>query len=107
MSNNEKNIDKSTAPQPEASASDPENGAASAASEASASAESEKSAPPEAEDLSLWESLKVLFGASRAFWLVNFVSFGDGITYFGILTLLTLFLGTDLGMGDKMAGLAV
>ncbi|MDO5295421.1 MAG: MFS transporter [bacterium] len=79
-------------------------------SEASAElqvSDSNPSSASEAEDLSLWESLKVLFGASKAFWLVNFVSFGDGITYFGILTLLTLFLGTDLGMGDKLAGLAV
>lgn len=73
----------------------------------SSSAYSAPKAEKPVEDLSLWESLKVLFGASKAFWLVNFVSFGDGIAYFGILNLLTIFLGTDLGMGDKLAGLAV
>jgi len=51
-------------------------------------------------ELSFLESLKILFGASRAFWLVNMVNFGDGIAYFGILTLLTRFLGTRLGMPD-------
>ncbi|MBQ7567882.1 MFS transporter [bacterium] len=95
------------------SGADAENAVCLSQADASASAgdgadsvKNEK-AEKDAEDLSLWESLKVLFGASRAFWMVNFVSFGDGITYFGILTLLTLFLGTDLGMGDKLAGLAV
>ncbi|MCR4784842.1 MAG: MFS transporter [bacterium] len=63
--------------------------------------------PDSEEKLSLWETLKVLFVASRAFWIVNMVSFGDGIAYFGILTLLTRYLGTDLGMGVSMAGVAV
>lgn len=58
-------------------------------------------------ELSLLDQLKVLFGASRAFWLVNLVSFGDGIAYFGILTLLTRFLGAELQMTDAMAGIAV
>ncbi len=80
---------------------------AAAVSEPVSEVASAETAEKKDEDLSLKESLKVLFGASRAFWLVNFVSFGDGIAYFGVLTLLTLFLGTDLGMGDKMAGFAV
>ncbi len=61
----------------------------------------------EKEDLSIWKSLQILFGASRGFWLVNMVNFGDGIAYFGILTLLTRFLGTRLGMSDHVTGISV
>lgn len=53
------------------------------------------------------ESIKITLLASRAFWIVNLVSFGDGIAYFGILTLLTRYLGTDLGLGVETASLAV
>ncbi len=59
------------------------------------------------DNISLWESIKLLFMASRAFWIVNLVSFGDGIAYFGVLTLLTRYLGSDLAMGTARAGLAV
>src|SRR3989339_933481 len=59
-------------------------------------------------EISSWESVKMLFGASKGFWLVNMVNFGDGISYFGILTLLTLFLGKErLGMSDHLAGVTV
>ncbi|MBI5244569.1 MAG: MFS transporter [Elusimicrobia bacterium] len=59
-------------------------------------------------ELGLKESIKILFQASKGFWLVNMVNFGDGIAYFGILTLLTLFLGKErLGMSDHAAGLSV
>ncbi|OGR61288.1 MAG: hypothetical protein A2X36_10595 [Elusimicrobia bacterium GWA2_69_24] len=63
--------------------------------------------PAEQKELSLWETLQVLFGASKGFWLVNMVNFGDGIAYFGILTLLTRFLGQDIGMADTSTGLMV
>ena len=56
---------------------------------------------------SLKEELKTIFSSSRAFWLVNLVNFGDGIAYFGILTLLTLFLGGNVGMSDSMTGISV
>ena len=59
------------------------------------------------EDLSLGESLKLLIKASKGFWLVNQVNFGDGIAYFGILTLLTRFLGTRLEMSDALTGVSV
>jgi dipeptide/tripeptide permease len=59
------------------------------------------------EELSLTEQIKILFGASRAFWLINLVNFGDGIAYFGILTLLTMFLNTRVGMTDEMTGYSV
>jgi len=56
---------------------------------------------------SLKQELKIIFSSSRAFWLVNLVNFGDGIAYFGILTLLTLFLGGSVGMSDQMTGISV
>ena len=56
---------------------------------------------------SLKQELKIIFSSSRAFWLVNLVNFGDGIAYFGILTLLTLFLGGSVGMSDAMTGISV
>ncbi len=58
-------------------------------------------------ELSLWESLQILFGASKGFWLVNMVNFGDGIAYFGILNLLTRFLGTRVGLSDQLTGVSV
>jgi dipeptide/tripeptide permease len=59
------------------------------------------------DDLTLKETIKELFKASRGFWLVNMVNFGDGICYFGILTLLTRFLGTRLRISDYVTGLSV
>ena len=61
----------------------------------------------EEQELSLKETFTILFRASKAFWLVNMVNFGDGIAYFGILTLLTRFLGTTLGISDQVTGLSV
>lgn len=60
------------------------------------------------EKLPLKEILKLLFKASKGFWLVNVVNFGDGIAYFGILNLMTLFLGLKgLGMPDDLVSLSV
>jgi proton-dependent oligopeptide transporter, POT family len=61
----------------------------------------------ESSALSLRENFRILFKASRAFWLVNLVNFGDGIAYFGILNLLTLFIQWDVGFSDRAAGVAV
>ena len=61
----------------------------------------------EQKPLTLRENLGILFGASRAFWLVNLVNFGDGIAYFGILNLLTLFISRDVGFSDHATGIAV
>lgn len=66
---------------------------------------SDPSASPQ--ELSLKDSFKILFGASLAFWLVNQVNFFDGVAYFGILNLLTLFIGTEVGFSEQMTGLAV
>jgi proton-dependent oligopeptide transporter, POT family len=62
-------------------------------------------APQEA--LSLKDNFRILFSASRAFWMVNVVNFGDGIAYFGILNLLTLFITQDVGFSDHATGIAV
>ncbi|MFA6434097.1 MAG: MFS transporter [Elusimicrobiales bacterium] len=60
------------------------------------------------EKLPLKEILRMLFKASKGFWLVNVVNFGDGIAYFGMLNLMTLFLGIKgLGMPDALAGWSV
>jgi proton-dependent oligopeptide transporter, POT family len=59
------------------------------------------------EDISLRETIRLLLKASKGFWLVNMVNFGDGIAYFGILNLLVLFLGKDVGMSDAWSGRAV
>lgn len=61
------------------------------------------------EKLPLKEELRMLFKASKGFWLVNVVNFGDGIAYFGILNLMTLFLGVKFGMGmpDDLVGWSV
>lgn len=48
-----------------------------------------------------------MFRASRAYWLVNLVNFADGIAYFGILNLLTLFIHDKLGLTDHLTGVAV
>lgn len=53
------------------------------------------------------ESFRIMFRASRAYWLVNLVNLGDGIAYFGILNLLTLFIHDSLGLTDQMTGVAV
>ncbi len=62
---------------------------------------------PEPESLSLKENISILLTASRAFWLVNLVNFGDGIAYFGVLSLLTLFIGRNVGFSDQATGFAV
>lgn len=53
------------------------------------------------------ESFRIMFRASRAYWLVNLVNFGDGIAYFGILNLLTMFIHDQMGLTDQMTGVAV
>lgn len=62
---------------------------------------------PAAQKTSLKQELKIIFSSSRAFWLINLVNFGEGIAYFGILTLLTLFLGGSVGMSDATTGVTV
>ncbi len=59
------------------------------------------------EDLSLKETLRILFAASAAFWLVNQVNFFDGVAYFGILNLLTLYINNYVGLSTEATGAAV
>ncbi|HXV75969.1 MAG TPA: MFS transporter [Candidatus Polarisedimenticolaceae bacterium] len=55
------------------------------------------------EQPSIRESIRILFGASRGYLLVNAANLGDGIAYFGILTLLTLFMQHDVGFSASWA----
>jgi POT family proton-dependent oligopeptide transporter len=59
------------------------------------------------EKLSLLDSLKILFSASRGFWMVNIVNFGDGIAYFGMLALMTLFLEKEVGFTTSLSTMGV
>lgn len=73
----------------------------------SGDATDETATAPQIEALSLRENFRILFKASRAFWMVNMVNFGDGIAYFGVLNLLTLFIHDQVGFSDHMTGVAV
>ncbi|MBS1261011.1 MAG: Dipeptide and tripeptide permease A [Calditrichaeota bacterium] len=59
------------------------------------------------EELTLLDNFKILFGASKGFWLVNQVNFLDGVAYFGILNLLTLFISRDVGLSISSTTIAV
>ncbi len=60
----------------------------------------------EEESLTLIQNFKILFGASRAFWLVNLANLGDSISYFGIVALLTIFIHDKVGFSDNMTHIA-
>lgn len=51
----------------------------------------------------LIDRLRILFAASRGFWLVNQINFGDGIAYFGMLALMPLFLERDVGFSTNLS----
>jgi len=57
--------------------------------------------------LTIRESVTTLFGASRGYRLVNAANFGDGIAYFGFLTLMTLFMQHNVGLSSEWAGLSI
>ena len=57
--------------------------------------------------LTIGESIKTLFSASRGYLLVNVANFGDGIAYFGFLTLMTLFMQHNVGLSTEWAGLSI
>ncbi|MCB9556647.1 MAG: MFS transporter [Deltaproteobacteria bacterium] len=59
----------------------------------------------EQERLSLWQNFKLL-NKSRGYRAVNIANFGDGIAYFGLLSLLTLFLEHNVGMSEQASGVA-
>lgn len=59
------------------------------------------------ERLGFFQQLRQLSQGGRAYWLVNLVNFTDGIAYFGILSLLTLYLTRDLGLAESRASIYV
>jgi POT family proton-dependent oligopeptide transporter len=61
----------------------------------------------ETSQLTIRESIKTLFSASRGYLLVNVANFGDGIAYFGFLTLMTLFMQHNVGLSSQWAGLSI
>jgi len=61
----------------------------------------------ETSQLTIRESIKTLFSASRGYLLVNVANFGDGIAYFGFLTLMTLFMQHNVGLSSEWAGLSI
>jgi len=61
----------------------------------------------ETSKLTIRESIKTLFSASRGYLLVNVANFGDGIAYFGFLTLMTLFMQHNVGLSSEWAGLSI
>lgn len=56
---------------------------------------------------SIGKSLKILFGASRGYWLVNAANFGDGIAYFGMLALMTLFMELNVGFSAQWSTISI
>jgi dipeptide/tripeptide permease len=59
------------------------------------------------QDPGLMDRLRILFAASRGFWLVNQINFGDGIAYFGFLALMTLFMEHDVGLSTAWSTRAI
>lgn len=62
-------------------------------------------APPR--DPTVRETIGVLLSSSRGLWLVNLVNFSDGVTYFGVLALTTLFLERDAGFSTAWSTASV
>ena len=62
-------------------------------------------APPR--EPSLRETVAALLASSRGLWLVTLVNFSDGVTYFGVLALTTLFLEKDAGFSTEWSTASV
>ncbi|MBI3924862.1 MAG: MFS transporter [Armatimonadetes bacterium] len=58
---------------------------------------------------SLWASLRLLFQGRHAvgLWLVNLVNVVDSVAYFGTLSLMTVFLSSDIKVSDQLSGMTV
>jgi len=54
--------------------------------------------------LNYFSEFKVLKSASRDFWLTNAIQFFDGLAYFSMVTVLTIYLTTNCGLNDVDAG---
>jgi MFS family permease len=52
-------------------------------------------------------SFSALRKLGRLFWTCNAIYFFDAASYFGMLMILTLFLGQSLGMSDRWSGITV
>lgn len=55
----------------------------------------------------LAQTVRDLRGAPRGFWIMNYTYMLDGMAYFGILTLLTIFLYEQIKLADHFAHLIV
>ncbi len=51
-----------------------------------------------------FSEFKVLKTASKDFWLVNSINFFDGMAYFAMMNILTLYLTTNVGFSDIDSG---
>ncbi len=51
-----------------------------------------------------FSEFKILKTASKDFWLVNFINFFDGMAYFSMMNILTLYLTTNCGFSDMDSG---
>lgn len=51
-----------------------------------------------------FSEFKILKGVSKDFWLTNAVQFFDGLAYFSMITVLTLYLTTNCGFNDLDSG---
>jgi len=54
--------------------------------------------------LNYFSEFKVLKSASRDFWLTNAIQFCDGLAYFSMVTVLSIYLTTNCGFNDVDAG---
>ena len=55
----------------------------------------------------LYATARAFGRLGRTFWVCNTVYFLDGAAYFGILNILTLFLGHSIGLSDRWTGYTV
>ena len=53
---------------------------------------------------SYFSEFKILKSASRDFWLTNAIQFFDGLAYFSMITVLSLYLTTNCGFNDIDSG---
>jgi len=51
-----------------------------------------------------FSEFKLLKNVSREFWLTNAIQFFDGVAYFSMITVLTLYLTTNCGLNDVDSG---
>lgn len=59
------------------------------------------------ESLSFGQTLSLLWRGKRAYWALNLANFGDGVAYFGFLTLLSTYLTKRLNMSDPASHLTI